>query len=124
RPGRARSGHDPETEPPGPADTAAAGVEALAGASRYLNRDLSWLEFNARVLAQARDVRLPLLERVKFLAIFTSNLDEFFMKRVGLLLRQIDAGIERPSPDGMTPRQQLEAVGRFVSELQQEQARL
>lgn len=119
-----RRGHDPETEPIGPADAPAANHAALAGASRYLNRDLSWLEFNARVLAQARDGRLPLLERVKFLTIFTSNLDEFFMKRVGLLRRQIDAGIDQPSPDGMTPRQQLEAVGKFVSELQQEQARL
>jgi polyphosphate kinase len=117
-------GHDPETEPIGPADAPSASHAALEGASRYLNRDLSWLEFNARVLAQARDGRLPLLERVKFLTIFTSNLDEFFMKRVGLLRRQIDAGIDQPSPDGMMPRQQLEAVGRFVSELQQEQARL
>jgi polyphosphate kinase len=108
----------------GPADDPAASHAALGGTSRYLNRDLSWLEFNARVLAQARDGNLPLLERVKFLTIFTSNLDEFFMKRVGLLRRQIDAGIEQPSPDGMTPRRQLEAVGRFVSELQQEQARL
>ncbi|MFG0286184.1 MAG: polyphosphate kinase 1 [Phycisphaerales bacterium JB039] len=108
---------DAETEPAGPADGA-------TGQSRFLNRDLSWLEFNARVLAQARDDRLPLLERVKFLAIFTSNLDEFFMKRVGLLRRQIEAGIEQPAPDGMTPRQQLEAAGQFVSELQREQARL
>ncbi len=58
--------------------------------SRFLNRDLQWLEFNHRVLAQATDPRNPLLERVRFLAIFGSNLDEFFMKRVGGIRRQID----------------------------------
>ena len=63
--------------------------------SRYLNRELSWLDFNARVLALAEDAALPLLERVKFLAIFTQNLDEFFQVRVSGLHEQVDAGVGR-----------------------------
>lgn len=92
--------------------------------SRTFNRDLSWLEFNRRVLAQAADERTPLLERVKFLAIFTSNLDEFFMKRVGLIKRQIRAGVEAPWSSGYTPRQLLVAIRDAVNELQAEQARI
>src|SRR5881394_105815 len=84
---------------------------------RFFNRDLSWLEFNQRVLAQAADEAMPLLERLRFLAIFTSNLDEFFMKRVGLIKRQIHAGVDTPSPEGLTPRQQLAAVRDAVSRL-------
>ncbi len=89
---------------------------------RFFNRDLSWLEFNRRVLAQAADDAMPLLERLRFLAIFTSNLDEFFMKRVGLIKRQIHAGLETPSPDGLTPRHQLSAIRESVADLTQEQA--
>ncbi len=63
-------------------------------AQRFFHRDISWLEFNRRVLAQAGDPATPLLERVRFLAIFTSNLDEFFMKRVGLIKRQVHAGLD------------------------------
>ncbi len=85
---------------------------------RYFNRDVSWLEFNRRVLAQATDEQLPLLERLRFLAIFTSNLDEFFMKRVGLIKRQIHAGVTTPSPDGLLPRQQLAAIRELAGELQ------
>lgn len=77
---------------------------------RFFNRDLSWLEFNRRVLAQASDETMPLLDRVRFLSIFTSNLDEFFMKRVGLLKRTVHAGVDAPGPDGLTPRQQLVAI--------------
>jgi polyphosphate kinase len=76
----------------------------------YLNRHLSWLDFNARVLALAEDATLPLLERVKFLAIFASNLDEFFQVRVAELDEQVDAGFTAESPDGLSPAQQLELV--------------
>jgi polyphosphate kinase len=89
---------------------------------RFFNRDLSWLEFNRRVLAQAADETTPLLERLRFLAIFTSNLDEFFMKRVGLVKRQIHAGVDTPSPEGLTPRQQLAAIRDAVSALTKQQA--
>jgi len=79
--------------------------------SRFINRELSWLEFNARVLALAEDVALPLLERVKFLAIFSSNLDEFFQVRVSGLREQVAAGVVRSkTPDGMSPAEQLGAI--------------
>ena len=79
--------------------------------SKYLNRELSWLEFNQRVLAEALDANVPLLERLKFLAITASNLDEFFMVRVGSLQMLLAQGITKPDPAGMTPEQQLQAVG-------------
>ncbi len=75
-----------------------------------LNRELSWIEFNARVLHEARDARNPLLERVKFLAIFASNLDEFFQVRVSGLRRQVQAGASPHTSDGLTPAQQLDAI--------------
>jgi len=75
-----------------------------------LSRELSWLQFNARVLAQAADRGIPLLARLKFLGIFTSNLDEFVMKRVGGLKRQILAGVVTANPQGLTPKQQLRAI--------------
>jgi polyphosphate kinase len=87
----------------------------------FLNRELEWLEFNARVLHEALDTRTPLLERVRFLGIFTSNLDEFFMKRVGGLKRQVEAGVQRRS-GGLTPVQQLAAVRIRVSTLLAQQA--
>ena len=68
----------------------------------YLNRELTWLEFNKRVLWEAEDERTPLLERVKFIAIVSSNLDEFFMKRIGGLKQQVGAGISELSVDGRT----------------------
>ncbi|MBX3173365.1 MAG: polyphosphate kinase 1 [Gemmatimonadaceae bacterium] len=83
----------------------------------YLNRELSWLEFNARVLHEAEDVRTPLLERVKFLAIFASNLDEFYMVRVAGLRRQLSAGVLQTPPDGLTPAEQLDLIDARVREL-------
>lgn len=73
----------------------------------YLNRELTWLAFNRRVMSEAADTRVPLLERVKFLAIVSSNLDEFFMKRIGGLKQQLAAGVQGLTIDGRTPRQQL-----------------
>jgi polyphosphate kinase len=83
----------------------------------YLNRELSWLEFNARVLFEARDPRNPLLERVKFLAIFASNLDEFFQVRIAGLRQQVSAGSAAPAPDGRTAAEQLAAARARVLEL-------
>jgi polyphosphate kinase len=86
----------------------------------YLNRELSWLAFNARVLHEASDPRVPLLERLKFLAIFSSNLDEFFMVRVGGLRRHLASGVSHPLADGMTPAEQLAAIRAQVSLLLEE----
>ncbi|MEX2255697.1 MAG: polyphosphate kinase 1 [Acidimicrobiia bacterium] len=84
---------------------------------RYLNRELSWLEFNARVLALAEDLARPLLERAKFLAIFSSNLDEFFQVRVSGLHEQIEAGIRTRGPDGLDPAEALRAIREQVRDL-------
>jgi polyphosphate kinase len=87
--------------------------------SLYINRELSWLEFNERVLAQARDTSHPLLERVKFLAITAANLDEFFMIRVSTTLKKLREGIEDVAPDGYNTEQQLDAMrGRALRMLQ------
>jgi polyphosphate kinase len=83
----------------------------------YFNRELSWLEFNRRVLAEALDSRTPLLERLKFLAIFSSNLDEFFMVRVAGLKRQVEAQVESLTPDGRTPQQQLQEIHQKLSSM-------
>jgi polyphosphate kinase len=88
--------------------------EPLTRNPRYLNRELSWLEFNARVLHEAADPRTPLLERLKFLAIFSTNLDEFYQVRVAGLRRQVAAGVAPTPPDGLTPQEQLEAIDRRV----------
>jgi polyphosphate kinase len=87
-----------------------AAAPALEDASLYLSRELSWLEFNDRVLEEALDERTPLLERVKFLAIYGTNLDEYFMIRVAALKQQIDAQIFRRSEDGRTPSEHLLAI--------------
>jgi polyphosphate kinase len=88
----------------------------LRDPSLYLNRELSWLEFNRRVLHEALDPRTPLLERLKFLAIFSSNLDEFFQVRVAGLKQQSAAGIVERTADGMTPDDQLSAISSIVRE--------
>jgi polyphosphate kinase len=85
--------------------------------SRYLNRELSWLDFNARVLALAESESTPLMERVKFLAIFSQNLDEFFQVRVAGLKDQVAAGVRNRTPDGATPEEQLVAINDRASEL-------
>lgn len=82
----------------------------------YINRELSWLEFNARVLHEALDSRTPLLERLKFLGIYASNLDEFYMVRVAGLRRQVAAGVQTTPPDGMSPQAQLDEIDRRLRE--------
>jgi polyphosphate kinase len=117
---------------PAPAQAAPASVSASASAPAntspvgmpYLNRELSWLDFNARVLAEAADPRVPLLERVKFLAIFSTNLDEFYMVRVAGLRRRVAAGTAAEAPDPLPPAEQLQAIGARVRGLLEERRRL
>lgn len=92
--------------------------------ARFSNRDLSWLEFNRRVLYQVEDLRHPLLERLRFLAIFTSNLDEFFMKRMGRLHSMISRDVQLAGPDGLYPGQVVTASRTVVQELLKRQADL
>jgi polyphosphate kinase len=106
---------------PGP-DQSAVEID-LDDAEWYLNRELTWLEFNRRVLHEAEDSRNPLLERVKFLAILSSNLDEFFMKRIGGLKQQIGAGVHELSVDGRTPLEQMSACHELVRAIKLEQRR-
>ena len=101
-------------------------VDAVIAPELYLNRELSWIQFNYRVLAEALNEHTPLLEQAKFSAIFSNNLDEFFMVRVASLKSQQDAGITTLSDDGLTPQQQLEAIQtklRPLLELQQQHYR-
>jgi len=86
-------------------------------APAYFNRELSWLAFNRRVLEQAQDPRHPLLERVRFLTIFSNNLDEFFQIRVAGLMQQTDSSLNEPGPDGLAPEEQLHRVLHVVREL-------
>jgi polyphosphate kinase len=94
--------------------------ELAAPDSLFLNRELSWLAFNERVLHESGDARVPLLERLKFLAIFSSNLDEFFMVRVAGLRRQMASAHPHLTPDGLTPHDQLAAIRKRVSVLLEE----
>jgi polyphosphate kinase len=87
---------------------------SLEDPSLFLNRELSWLRFNARVLEEAKDTTHPTLERVKFLAICGSNLDEFFMTRIPRLLKKVTKGLSENSQDGMTPFQQIEATRKDI----------
>ncbi len=98
-------------------------VEGTDPEQRYLNRELSWLEFNSRVLRLAGDANLPVLERVKFLAIFGSNIDEFFQVRVAGLKDQLAAGVVVRSADGLDPRQQLLAINQVAERLLLDHAR-
>lgn len=93
--------------------------EPLDRSDLFINRELSWLQFNERVLEEALDQSNPLLERVKFLAIFCSNLDEFFMIRVAGLVRQVTRGVVKAPPDGMTPAAQLAALRDHLGPLQE-----
>lgn len=88
-----------------------------SGSSLYINRELSWLAFNGRVLHEALDPRVPLLERVKFLGIFSANLDEFYMVRIAGLRRQAAAGVIHTPADGLTPLEQLDAIDAEVARL-------
>ncbi|MEM8739613.1 MAG: polyphosphate kinase 1 [Planctomycetota bacterium] len=97
-------------------------LDAPPAEGEFLNREQSWLEFNRRVLHEALDPRTPLLERVGFLAIFNSNLDEYFQKRVGGLKRQIEAGVLTRTSDGLTPEQQLAMIREAVLPMLDEQA--
>lgn len=92
-------------------------IEHAVAPALYLNRELSWLAFNARVLHEALDERTPLLERLKFLSIFSTNLDEFYQVRVAGLRRQVAAGVQQAPADGMSPAGQLEAIEGRVREL-------
>ncbi|MFP7755773.1 polyphosphate kinase 1 [Thermodesulfobacteriota bacterium B35] len=109
---------------PAPAESRAAKTFDLSSSEWYLNRELTWLEFNRRVLHEARDERTPLLERVMFLAIVGSNLDEFFMKRIGGLKQQVGAGLKKLSIDGRTPQQQIDECHVVVRDLLRQQQEL
>jgi polyphosphate kinase len=104
-------------------DGRAPGRTATPDPSLYANRELSWLDFNDRVLQLAEDESLPLIERVKFLAIFVTNLDEFFMVRVAGVHDQVDARVDARGPDGLSPTETLEGIAAKVRELDRRHAR-
>jgi polyphosphate kinase len=102
-------------------DTSSDNEESVTDPSLYINRELSWIQFNRHVLDEAKDPTHPLLERIKFLAIFANNLDEFFMVRVSGLHRQLDEGVLKAPPDGLTPARLLDCIYESLSPLLEEQ---
>jgi polyphosphate kinase len=118
-----KKGSPPSPATPAPAATAPL-EENLSAPSLYLNRELTWLEFNRRVLHEAQDERTPLLERIKFISIVSSNLDEFFMKRIGGLKQQLGAGIRGLTVDGRTPRQQIQECHVVVRDIEEQKLNL
>ena len=94
-----------------------AAEEIYTNPKNYVNRELSWLEFNYRVLSEARDKSIPLFERLKFLSITASNLDEFFMVRVASLKDMVHAKYSKPDIAGLKPEQQLEKIGEKTHDL-------
>src|SRR3954453_9070379 len=100
----------PEVAPPSP-------QKRFAAPENFINRELSWLEFNRRVLEEAEDATQPLIERVKFLTIFSSNLDEFFEIRVAGIKQQIESETSDIGPDGLSPTETFNAIQRLVREL-------
>src|SRR5512133_3079729 len=104
---------------------AADGVERdLYDPYLFINREISWLQFNDRVLAMAADPEVPLLERLKYLSIFSTNLDEFFMVRVSGLRDQVEAGMVTRGSDGWTPSETLEAITKHVGPTIERQVRV
>jgi polyphosphate kinase len=99
------------------ATEARAATPAVEGPERFYNRELSWLQFNRRVLEEAQNKRHPVLERLRFLSISASNLDEFYMVRAAGIYGQIAAGVTTLTQDGLTPRQQLAEINRFAAKL-------
>ncbi|MFD4266163.1 RNA degradosome polyphosphate kinase [Rhodococcus sp. NPDC058481] len=110
------------TAPPAATPLAVDGSVIPLPGARYLNRELSWLDFNSRVLSLAEDPSIPLLERAKFLAIFASNLDEFYMVRVAGLKRRDETGLSVRSADGLTPREQLALINQRTQEIAEKHA--
>lgn len=117
-------GQHRDPSPAAPSAATSAPADNPLPADRYLNRELSWLDFNNRVLTLAADSALPLLERAKFLAIFASNLDEFYMVRVAGLKRRDEMKLSVRSADGLSPREQLRLIGERTQQLATRHARV
>src|SRR6476620_9432841 len=116
-PARAAAPPPSDSAPEAPPAATSPAIDNALPEDRYLNRELSWLDFNARVLALAADTSLPLLERAKFLAIFASNLDEFYMVRVAGLKRRDEMGLSVRSADGLSPREQLRRINERTQQI-------
>src|SRR5947199_9675981 len=107
----------PADQPSVVASTDVTIVRALSDPANFINRELSWLEFNRRVLEEAQDATQPLIERVKFMTIFSNNLEEFFEIRVAGIKQQIASETSEIGPDGMTPTETFNAIQRTAHEL-------